>query len=548
MAFINGKEVLFSAVIHGNSGGGNDRYDEGYADGEIAGYESGYNKGVEDTTPKGEVELTENGTHDVSAYASAQVSVVAKLQEKTAIENGEVLPDDGYDGLSKVTVNVASSGGDGENKLLTTIEGTVTDLTAADFAGLNTIRKYAFAYCNSLKNIYIPGNIKSIGEYAFYNLGYANLESIYVADGVTTLGAYCFSNTTPFRKNTIRLPVNTLTALPNSLFSNNQNMLGEYVFGKQMTSVGANAFDGCYMVSKIELPDTVTSIGQNAFRNCISITSFKYPANLTSIPNSAFNMDRELVEFIFPNNLQTIGTNAFDSCTKFAVPIPDTVTSIGSYAFNNTGYEVIETPSSVTSIPSNCFSNCQAAKSITIGENVTSIGNQAFYRCLNITTINFNARECKNLSSNYNYVFYECGKESEGVAIRIGNEVKQIPSYIFSPYNNANYAINVKSVTFEPTSVCKTLGVYAFGYMNKLLNISIPKSVTQINNYVFSGCSALEYIDLTDYGADGTFPSFGVYVFQDCPSTFQIRVPSGRKAELSAMTNWSAYADNIVEV
>lgn len=36
----------------------------------------------------------------------------AKLQEKVITANGEVRPDSGYDGFSKVTVNVPTSGGE----------------------------------------------------------------------------------------------------------------------------------------------------------------------------------------------------------------------------------------------------------------------------------------------------------------------------------------------------------------------------------------------------------------------------------------------------
>ena len=68
------------------------------------------------------VSYTSNGSYDVlpdsgydgMAKVTVDVNVPEKIfrtQEKTATENGEVVPDNGYDGLSKVIVNVAGGGG-----------------------------------------------------------------------------------------------------------------------------------------------------------------------------------------------------------------------------------------------------------------------------------------------------------------------------------------------------------------------------------------------------------------------------------------------------
>ena len=70
------------------------------------------------------IDVTQNGTYEIlptsgKSYilskATVNVNVPEKTfltQEKTVTENGEVVPDSGYDGLSKVTVNVAGSGAD----------------------------------------------------------------------------------------------------------------------------------------------------------------------------------------------------------------------------------------------------------------------------------------------------------------------------------------------------------------------------------------------------------------------------------------------------
>jgi hypothetical protein len=100
--------------------------------------------------------------------------------------------------------------------------------------------------------------------------------------------------------------------------------------GNGVTNIGNHAFDGCYSMWSITIPDGVTSIGEKAFYGCGGLLSITIPDSVTTIGSGAFQICTSLTNVVMGKSVVNIGSYAFDSCYRLKsvyfkgdAPIPD---------------------------------------------------------------------------------------------------------------------------------------------------------------------------------------------------------------------------------
>ena len=141
-----------------------------------------------------------------------------------------------------------------------------------------------------------------------------------------------------------------------------------------VTGIGSEAFEYCYGLTSVTIPNSVKSIGLSAFSSCSGLTSvhisdiatwcnIKFVSNFSNplyYANHLYLNGEEVKDLVIPNSVTTINWCAFYGFSGLtSVTIPNSVTSIGKYAFYG----------------------CSGLTSVTIGSGVTSIGERAFEDC-----------------------------------------------------------------------------------------------------------------------------------------------------------------------
>lgn len=98
-----------------------------------------------------------------------------------------------------------------------------------------------------------------------------------------------------------------------------------------VTKIGDRAFEGCYLIKDLILPNTIDSIGNSSLYNCLGLKKLVIPFSVKSIGNDAFYNTANL-NITIPSSVSSIGNGAFDN-SKFLKEQPDGVVYINNVAY-----------------------------------------------------------------------------------------------------------------------------------------------------------------------------------------------------------------------
>ncbi|MDO4363615.1 MAG: leucine-rich repeat domain-containing protein, partial [Clostridia bacterium] len=198
------------------------------------------------------------------------------------------------------------------------------------------------------------------------------------------------------------------------------------------------------------------------------------------------------------------------------------ITSIGESAFEDcSSLTSVTIPNGVTSIGRRAFDGCTSLTSVTIGTSVKSIGYCAFLRCSSLISV----RIPDSVITIDDSSFIGCDS-LVNIDVDTNNKCYSSVSGVLFNKNKTNLinypAGNNRTLYTIPNSVT-SIGDYAFygSYRSSsLTGLTIPNSVTSIGNTAFGACS-----NLTSLIIPNSVTRIGECAFHACYSLTSVTIP-----------------------
>lgn len=319
-------------------------------------------------------------------------------------------------------------------------ESNLLRITFVENASVTTIGMYAFAYNQNL-DIVLPPSVTTIASYCF--AGITNRTPDISKTQITVLPAYTFAECPNLH--TITMPA-TLLSVEAYAFAGNVNLEEVVFLGERLDKIGTGAFQGCQNMHKIDIPEGVTDIENDTFNGCTNLNTVILPDSLKNIGDNAFKDCQNIHQMVIPENVTYISNSSFDGVSeetlknidtsknqyaqqlisKAVLPGKGEKVTVGNLIYQVTASDVqngtvtvvsainkkqktITIPSTieingyifrVTAIANKAFQKNTKLKTVTIGENVKTIGKEAFKQCKNLRNIKVKSKVVTKVNKN----------------------------------------------------------------------------------------------------------------------------------------------------
>lgn len=284
------------------------------------------------------------------------------------------------------------------------------------------------------------------------------------------------------------------------------------------------AFLGCDALTAVSLPDTVANIGVDAFLGCDALFTLSFGGDAMAWTRVHIGAHNESIEGIvtLANGETFDGAFVSGECTSLVKWLLDdegnlTVTGEGhipDYGMGKAPWSALsDTIKTVTVadgidvVGKNAFGGLTALTSVTFAESVRLISDSAFYGCTALTEVNLPS----NLRRIGSGAFYGCASLG---SIAIPDTVTMVGGGAFMNCSRLLSVILSASMT--------TLEQWTFSGCERLMTVELPASITSVGVGAFYGC-----IQLSEVTLGGGALAIEKNAFANCPSLATATIRGG---------------------